>query len=244
MDNLFRKTIVLALVLPLILSACSSFYAQPAGPSIPGLAQTLAAQTLTAQQGGMLAAGDKESQQSAPADLPTLALLPTGTPAPSETPVPLLTPIGYGSQSGSFGKTSENCVNAAEFIKDISIPDNTLMKCGSRFIKTWQFKNTGTCTWTPDYALVFVWGDQMGGDTFKPIGQSISPGQYVEISTELQAPKQPGLYQGSWIFQDAEGEQFGTGPEAKQVFWVSISAQSSFGRIFGTELEGGCLKGG
>jgi hypothetical protein len=141
---------------------------------------------------------------------------------------------------GATGK----CINAAEFIKDVTIPDNTLMKCGARFIKTWQFKNTGTCTWTPDYALVFIWGDQMGGASPKPIGQSIAPGQLVEISTELQAPKQPGMYQGSWTFQDAEGVQFGTGPEAKQVFWVSIAAQTRLGQIFGTSLEGGCLKGG
>ena len=84
----------------------------------------------------------------------------------------------------------------------------------------------------------------MDGASPKPLGQAIAPGQYVEISTELQAPKEPGLYQGSWIFQDAEGVQFGTGPEAKQAFWVSIAAQTIGGNIFGGFLDGGCIKGG
>jgi hypothetical protein len=243
MDNPNRKTIPLLLAFLLLLSACNS-YPVSEGPLIPGLAQTLAAQTLTAQQGSRLSAGNSVSPPSAAASLPPLVFQPTGTPVPSPTPIPSLTPLINSLQAGTSQKTTENCVNAAEFIKDVSIPDNTLMKCGARFIKTWQFKNIGTCTWTPDYALVFVWGDQMGGETPKPIGQAIAPGQYVEISTELQAPKQPGMYQGSWLFQDAEGTQFGTGPEAKQVFWVSIAAQSKLGQIFGSSLEGGCLKGG
>jgi hypothetical protein len=243
MDNPYRKAITLLLAFLLLLSACSSYTASE-GPSIPGLAQTLAAQTLTAQQGGRLSAGKPVSPKSAAVNLSPPVFQPTGTPAPSSTPIPSLTPLANSLRAGTSLNTSENCVNAAEFIKDISIPDNTLMKCGARFIKTWQFKNIGTCTWTPDYALVFVWGNQMGGETPKPIGQAIAPGQFVEISTELQAPKQPGSYQGSWIFQDAEGVQFGTGPEAKQVFWVSIAAMSKLGQIFGTSLEGGCLKGG
>jgi hypothetical protein len=126
------------------------------------------------------------------------------------------------------------------FYKDVTVPDNEVIKKGQRFIKTWQIKNSGSCTWTPDYAIVFIWGDQMNGETPKPIGQTIAPGQTIEVSTELEAPTEPGQYQGSWSFQDADGQQFGTGSQAEQFFWVAIVVPGKLD----WGLEGDCKIGG
>ena len=236
MKHGLQKLILLLLASSLLMSACSvNSYALP-GPQIPGLAQTLAAETMTAQQINQIKVESPPQQPAAQDALLVYEYVATNTPAATGTPVPTLTPSVRNSQVGSV----EKCKNAAAFIKDVTIPDNEIIKKGQRFIKTWQFKNSGSCTWTPDYAIVFVWGDQMNGETPKPIGQTIAPGETVEVSTELRAPNQPGEYQGSWSFQDANGEQFGTGAEAKQFFWVSIIV---LGRLDWGK-EDGCKIGG
>jgi len=145
MENYVQKSIVLLLASLLLLSACSTLATPAPGPLIPGLAQTLAAQTLTAQQGGRLAgfSSDPSTPPSA-ADFPTAEFLPTVTPGPVETPVPQRTPVQNNSLVGSSLQKDDKCTNAAEFIQDVSIPDNTVMRGGERFVKTWQFKNIGT----------------------------------------------------------------------------------------------------
>ena len=218
MQNSLRNPILFLLASSLLLSACSTFDSSSPSPLIPGLAQTLAAETMTAQQKSWLVIDSQGQHQSEQVALPSFEYAPTSTPVPTGTPIPMLTPFFSNSQVG----VSEKCINAAAFIQDVTVPDNEIMKKGQKFVKTWQFKNSGSCTWTPDYAIVFIWGDQMDGATPKPIGRTIEPGQTIDISTELTAPSEPGQYQGSWSFQDAEGEQFGTGAQAKQFFWVAI----------------------
>ena len=234
-----RKIFALLMISSLALSACSTIVSSTPGPSIPGLAQTLAAETLTARQGGQPGAGLQATLQSPQIVGPADEFAPTSTPEPIYTTAPLLTPFRNNPQLGSAAEEPEKCLNAAEFVKDITIPDNTPMKAGARFIKTWQFKNSGTCTWTPDYAVVLIWGDSMSGETPKPLGRSVEPGQFIEISTELQAPTTPGVYQSSWIFQSPDGVQFGTGYQARQFFWVSIVIQGKgLGRFAQGVLDG------
>jgi len=42
-------------------------------------------------------------------------------------------------------------------------PDGSLVARSSTFVKIWRLKNTGTCSWTPSYSLVFSGGDSMSG---------------------------------------------------------------------------------
>lgn len=242
MKNPLRRLIALTLATQLLLSSCNTLAVPTPAPLIPGLAQTLAAQTLTAQQVGWQASSEKTSTPPPPTALPIDPDLPTSTPESAETMLPMLTPFQDSPLAGSAIQEPEACINAAEFIKDISIPDNSMMSGGEKFIKTWQFKNIGTCTWTPDYSVIFIWGDRMGGESPKPLGQTVAPGQMVEISILLQAPKEPGGYQGSWIFVDPNGNQFGTGYQARNLFWVSIAVADKFDRFFGG--RGGCVGGG
>jgi hypothetical protein len=134
----------------------------------------------------------------------------------------------------------EACTNVAEFVRDISVPDGSKMKSGQRFVKTWQFRNSGTCTWSKDYALTFVWGDRMGGEDPMPIGVEVPPEQMVNISLELVAPKEASFYQGNWMFLTPNGDRFGTGYQGRQFFWVSIVVGGGGLGAF----QGGCIGGG
>jgi len=130
----------------------------------------------------------------------------------------------------------------AEFVKDVTIEDYSQVKPNEVFTKIWEVKNTGTCTWTTTYALVFTLGDRMSGISPKMLNQAVKPGETVDLSIDLVAPKQSNMYQGNWMLQDENGNQFGTGYAAKDFFWVSITVgPSGFGNIFSI---GGCAKGG
>jgi len=145
-----------------------------------------------------------------PTPLPPVLLpaieLPTPTPTPTATPSPPQT----------------NCTHRIQFIKDVTIPDNKRIKAGAKFTKTWRLKNVGTCTWMPDYALVFAGGNRMGGPEKQPLGVTVKPGKFVDISVKLQAPKKKGKYSSKWLLQTPDGRKFGLGKKGDVAFWVKI----------------------
>ncbi len=131
---------------------------------------------------------------------PGLPLQATATPTPagppSVTPLPPLTP------------TATRCQDAARYVADVTIPDGTELKAGTGFTKTWRIRNTGTCPWEPDYQLVFVNGAALGGRS-APLGQTVLPGQTVDVSVQLVAPMAPGTYKGEWQMRNSVGAPFG-----------------------------------
>jgi len=100
------------------------------------------------------------------------------------------------------------CTRNAVFQADVTVPDNTTIKAGQTFVKTWRIRNTGTCDWDPGYRLTFVEGDQMGGPDWVTIPETPA-GENAEISVELVAPVEPGRHRGYWQICVGEGECFG-----------------------------------
>jgi len=114
----------------------------------------------------------------------------------------------------------------------VSVPDGTKFSSGASFTKTWELENVGSCTWTEDFELVFVKGDQMSGDDASAINEQVKPGEKVRISVDLVAPVNTGEYRGDWKLADEHGEEFGLG-DANKAFWVSIKvSQPKEGTIF------------
>ena len=105
---------------------------------------------------------------------------------------------------------------------DITIDDDTEMTPGESFVKTWRVVNSGTCTWTPGYAVVFFSGEQMDAPASQPLNVSVAPDQSVDISVDMVAPSAAGSYQGNWKIRNAEGLLFGIGPGGESPFWVRI----------------------
>jgi hypothetical protein len=95
------------------------------------------------------------------------------------------------------------------------------MNPGEVFTKTWRLQNRGTCTWTPDYDIVFYSGAQMSGTEMQVPGY-IAPGQSVDVAVTFTAPSAPGHYIGYWILRNASGTLFGTGGWADEAFYVDI----------------------
>ena len=96
-----------------------------------------------------------------------------------------------------------------------------MFRQGTHFTKTWQIKNTGTCTWGPSYALVYAGGDLMNGPQSEPL-PAVAPGDLFNISVDLVAPANGGTYLGDWQFQRPDGTHFGVNSGGIDFIWVKI----------------------
>ena len=139
---------------------------------------------------------------------------PTGTPTTPPTSPPAVTATNTA--------TSIPC-NKAQFVSDITYPDDTEVTKNTAFVKTWRLKNTGSCTWTSGYRLVFSHGDQMGapGEVSFTSG-TVAPGQTVDVSVNLTAPSSNGTYRGDFRLKAPDGQIFGIGANADSSFYVQI----------------------
>jgi hypothetical protein len=117
------------------------------------------------------------------------------------------------------------CWDGMKFVADVTFADSNMksppfITPGDGFVKTWRVQNTGTCTWTPNYKLLYAYGNtadaQMSGQPLFIPG-NIAPGQTVDLSATLIAPLTPLTYQGFWQIENASGVRFG------QTIWVGIT---------------------
>jgi hypothetical protein len=150
-------------------------------------------------------------------DATAIFIPPTVTPTPPNTPTPLPT------ETGTITSTPIPC-NWAQFVNDVSYPDDSLVLIKKTFVKTWRLKNIGRCSWNSGYKV--VWAEETSFDV--PItGQSfpdgvIAPGGFMDVSISLKAPSQDGMYQGFFRLASPDGMTFGIGPNADSPFWVKV----------------------
>ena len=148
------------------------------------------------------------------------AASPTSTPLPTMAPLP--TRVPSTAEASAATVTSPTCVNTAEFVKNLSIADNAAFEPEEWFAKIWQIKNSGTCVWTTEYALVYASGDSMGSPAKVQLPQAVDPGETVDLRLSLVSPTEPKTYTGNWYLQDATGASFGLGPDGTQPLIVTI----------------------
>jgi hypothetical protein len=127
---------------------------------------------------------------------PTVPVIPTSTTGPPTSTLAV-------STNTQAAATSTQTCDLAQFIKDVNIPDGTEFEPNEDFTKTWRLKNIGTCTWS-GYTLVFDTGDSMSGPASSSIS-TVSPGQEVDLSVDLEAPGSDGTYRGYWRIKNNSG---------------------------------------
>src|SRR5512146_2955824 len=117
---------------------------------------------------------------------PTPAFV-TATLPPTRTPYvkPTVTPTA-ATPSTPIPTADPNCKDAAVLLQDVTIADGTNVSYGSKFTKTWQFRNTGQCPWH-GYTIAFVSGDRMGAPDFAPVDDTVAKSN-VNVSVDLVAP--------------------------------------------------------
>ncbi len=138
----------------------------------------------------------------------TPTLTPTSTPTPTQTPIPI------------------PC-DAAQFVTDVTIADNSSVTVNTEFTKTWRLRNSGTCTWTSGYQLVFDHGDRMSAPEAAMLTSgTVPPGSTLDVSVTLKAPADAGTYQGFFKLRNPSGVLFGIGADGNTAFWVKIKAET------------------
>lgn len=114
------------------------------------------------------------------------------------------------------------CRNGMMFISDVSLPDGTTLLPDMSATKTWNVKNTGTCTWDTSYTFNYVKGS-LFGQTSVNITKLVAPGENYEISVPFTTPAQNGEYTAWWQMRSPEGTNFG------QTIWYDFKVNGTTG---------------
>jgi hypothetical protein len=151
---------------------------------------------------------------------------PTQTNAPTATASPTSTPAGP--------TTTPDCQDKATFVSE-TVPDGTPFSPGQKFVKSWKIKNTGTCTWTTSYGIVFVDGDEMGEKGPVLLTSNVPPNETGTFEVTLTASDQNGEYRSNWKLRNGREEIFGMGQSGTQPVWAEIKVvETSAGLDLGT----------
>ena len=157
------------------------------------------------------------AQQYLNLDQPLPVPTPLPTPLPTPTATPTRRPVGPTPTPPPV-----TCIDGSMWVADLTYDDShsiPVLKPGQRFVKTWRIGNTGTCTWTNAYLLAPVSGDLMGGSATS-INGPVKAGRTYDVSVNLVAPRQPGVYKGTWQMVSGRGAPFG------ERIWVQIQVPS------------------
>jgi len=142
----------------------------------------------------------------------------TQTASPSETPTIFASSTSTPFPCPSDTERTDN-PNNAFFVKDLTIPNGTVLSPGQKFEKKWLIQNVGTNTWNTDYVVAFGGNEiteRMEADSPIHFSKSVAPGDCLEITIPMTAPPRQGNYTGIWVLQaiatDTE-TRFGFGKE-------------------------------
>jgi hypothetical protein len=171
------------LALMIFMTACSPFVVTVQPTQDTNAINTAAAQTIPARTPTQAAA----TATSVPATaIPTAIAQPTATSMPATT----------------------GCVDAAQYINDDGL-DGTTYAPNTPLTKTWTVKNTGSCTWDNSYMVFQISGTlmtQQPGYWIVHQGQTVAPGQTVNINIGMTSPAENGNYASYWGLKKGNGQ--------------------------------------
>ena len=108
--------------------------------------------------------------------------------------------------------TPTTCLNAAEFVIDVTIPPETIVVPGEPFVKTWRVLNSGTCAWDATYWLAQQSGGFMIADPPAVQLPPTAPGETADVSmtvTLLPAALSGGMTRAQFALQAPDETTFG-----------------------------------
>jgi hypothetical protein len=199
MERLRKISLLFAVGISLLWTACTPQTPPPSPTIEPQVVFTAAAQTAAARLTGTA------STFPTPTIEPTIDLTQTAQAEQTQAAY-TATPPSLPTAS----PTSEviALLNKAELITDVTVSDGTPFTAGAAFRKTWRIKNVGESTWTTSYALVYIDGARMEAPDLVRLPTEVKPGEVVDISVDLVAPGDVGLYRGFWKMLTSEGSFF------------------------------------
>jgi hypothetical protein len=214
---------LMALQAPLVTEDVSSLHTAVAQTITVRLTQE-AFETLAAQVTQLVATASATPYEATTESTPTMTAIPPTVEVPQ--PTATLLPPTATAVPPTATPTIVPC-NLARFEADVSVPDYTPISPGASFTKIWRLRNTGSCTWTTNYAVVFVDGYAMTDKPVVKLPVSVRPGEWVDITVNLVAPTNSGNYKGNWMLRNESNSLFGVGTNGDKPFWVLIKVLSA-----------------
>ncbi|XP_071248005.1 next to BRCA1 gene 1 protein-like isoform X1 [Salvelinus alpinus] len=155
---------------------------------------------------------------------PALAPDPAATQAPEPSPGPAPDSQASSPEGPEVSHTTLVPTMAALFL-DENLPDGTCLEPGTKFIKYWKMRNSGTINWTSETKLKCMWGNlALASEEKREVAVPLlQPGQVGVVSVAFVAPVMEGPYTSHWRLAHC-GEQFG--PRV----WCSIVVAPSTSR--------------
>ncbi|CAJ1080171.1 NBR1 autophagy cargo receptor a isoform X1 [Xyrichtys novacula] len=146
-----------------------------------------------------------------PALPPPAASETASGPAPAQGPIPAPVPDPQASSPEGPGVSHTSLVpTMAALFLDENLPDGTRLEPGTKFIKYWKMRNSGTISWTSETKLVFMWGNLgLASEERREVPVPLLlPGQVGVVSVAFVAPVMEGTYTSHWRLAHC-GCQFG-----------------------------------
>lgn len=104
--------------------------------------------------------------------------------------------------------TGGEVTDSSEFVRDVTIPDGTLVSSGQSFLKSWEIKNSGNTPWV-GRRLKRIGAPSgpglIGSSESVPIPNTM-PGDHVVISVQMIAPECAGSSTCQWKMVDEHGK--------------------------------------
>ncbi len=201
-----RKKIIIVLLIGLVLVMAISGCRPKEDPLAEEARQTNVAQTVAAQFTKTAIAR------------PTNTPIPTATTAPTATATAAITAIptaAMGTTPSPQATTTKSAPTASTGVDagvwTRSAPaDDSIVDSGAKFTVVVTLMNTGTTTWTTDYYIQFVDGNNFGitQNTFK-MPTEVPPTMSVQFTLNFTAPQTIGVAKSNWNIVNASNVPFG-----------------------------------
>lgn len=153
---------------------------------------------------------------------------PTDTPVPTSTTAPTATTIiaavtpTSGVPTASMGVTASPQVTTTRAAPTASggidagvwtrsaPADDSVVSAGSKFQVVVTLMNTGTTTWTTDYYIQFIDGNNFGiSKTTFTMPTEVPPTMSIQFTMDFTAPQAVGVALSNWNIVNANNVAFG-----------------------------------
>ncbi len=136
---------------------------------------------------------------------------PTTPPTATNTQVPPTATMAVTTTAiSSVATTAAPLVGARDAGVWVSSDpaDGTKVATGEVFSVKVTLMNTGQTTWTPQYYIKFISGDDMGEDEKVYFPFDVPPTRIVDIMFDFTAPDTGGLVRGDWSIHNSADQSF------------------------------------
>ena len=173
---------------------------------------------------GLLPWAPEPTLTSAPAEVEEPTSAPSPSVALSPTAGATATAQDVAPPTATTAPTVDPALLDSDYVADVTLPDGSGVAAGVSVVKTWRILNSGSVAWPAATHLRHVEGETFGVRSGASVGP-VEPGQEVDLSLTLQAPREPGEYQGVWRLHADESTPFG----ARLIALVTVTAPSTTG---------------